>query len=58
MKKDLTFEEWKKQVDSYLIRKIGLSSDCLPDYCYHECWKAGDSPKDTALEALDYAKDF
>lgn len=57
MKKDLTFEEWMRQVDNWLIRKIGLTSECLPDYCYRDCWLAGDSPAEAADAAFEYMQE-
>jgi len=54
----LTFEQWKQQVDKILIQKCGMPADCLPDYPYFDCWKAGDLPEETAEDAIDNAKDY
>lgn len=53
----LEFSEWMKQVDIELVRRCGMPSSCLPDYCYRDCYDAGDSAKETAAEAIEYAKD-
>jgi hypothetical protein len=47
-----TFEDWKREVDREVERRIGLSSDDLPDYCYRDAYDAGDAPEDVAIEVL------
>lgn len=54
----VTFTEFMKRVDFYLNRVTGFDSMDLPDYCYIDCWRAGDNPIETAKEAIEYAKDY
>ena len=56
--KGLSFEEWKKLVDAELVSRIGLDSDCLPDWRYYDSWKEGDSPKTAAKAAMAAASEF
>jgi len=52
------FKAWMKEVDAALIKKTGLSSDDLPDYCYDNDFEDGATPKQAANAAIKAAKDF
>lgn len=57
--KGLTYAEWMKRVNAKLESLTGgMNADDLPDYCYMDCWRAGDSPVATAKEAFKYAQDY
>jgi len=49
------FEKWMKRVDSHMESICGLSSNDLEDYIYYDCFDADQTPKQTALEALEDA---
>jgi len=34
-----TFDEWKKEVDNLIFKKIGLHCEDLPDYDYWSSWE-------------------
>lgn len=53
----MSFEEWMRIVDNVLLNNCGMLSDDLPDYCYYDSWKAGDSPFECAEQAIEYAKE-
>lgn len=52
------FREWKKSVDQYLLKTVGLSSDGLPDIDYWSYWNRKKSPKSTAKAAIRNAKKY
>jgi len=54
MKKQ-TFETFMKKVDLCLEGICYMGSGDLPDYRYYDCWEDCMTPKETALEALEYA---
>ncbi len=58
MSKKLAYDQWKKKVDDWLYRKIGFTSECLPDFCYRDCWDAGDSPSEAAEAAFEYMQEY
>ena len=49
----LTFEQWKRQVDSAIGEVCGLSSDDLADCTYRDWYDSGVSPSDAAQLALE-----
>lgn len=54
----LTFEQWKKQVDSAIEKISGLDSDGIPDWDYWMAWQSNYAPKQAAKEAISAAKEF
>ncbi len=52
------FNAWMKEVEAVLIKKTGLSSDDLPDYCYDNDFEDGATPKQAANAAIKAAKEF
>ena len=53
------FKEWMKKVNSIIMQKCyELSSEDLPDYCYYDAWKAGDTPAECAADAIENAKGY
>tara|TARA_B100000424_G_C22934576_1_gene497256 strand:+ start:829 stop:1218 length:390 start_codon:yes stop_codon:yes gene_type:complete len=44
----ITFDEWKREVDNIVLKKIGLHCNDIPDYDY---WKAWDENKCTEFIA-------
>ena len=53
-----TFEQWMLKVNYYLYRKCGMGADDIPDYCYRDCYNAGDAPAEVADQAIQNAKDY
>ncbi|KKL76298.1 hypothetical protein LCGC14_2046270 [marine sediment metagenome] len=49
----ITFEEYKKAIDNFLLRKVGLSSDDLPDICYRDNYDMNVSVARTARQAIE-----
>lgn len=47
----MTFEQWKREVDNALERRLGLISDDLPDWDYWTHYNEGFDPKE-AVEFL------
>lgn len=57
MTRIMTFKEWMRKVNVIIEAKVGLSADDLPDYCYQDCYDAGETPTATARQAIRNAKD-
>jgi hypothetical protein len=51
----MTFEQFHHQVNQQLRKVCGLTSQDIDDYDYWTAWSAGDSPRETALCALENA---
>jgi hypothetical protein len=50
-----TFDVWMSEVDAALVRKIGVSSSDLPDFCYRDAYDEGFTPEEAADEAIEAA---
>lgn len=47
------FSEWMTKVNSEIASQLGgLNSDHIPDFSYHDNWKAGVPPKECARKAI------
>lgn len=55
---DDSFDTWKREVDAILVKLCGMTSDCIPDYCYRDAFDAGESAEQVASDAYDNAIDF
>lgn len=51
-----TFSQWKTEVDRELVKLCDIPSEFLPDVDYYGMWKTGQTPKEAADYALEYAK--
>ena len=51
----MTFEDWKNEVDTFLVNRCGLSSMDLPDCDYWNMWNDGLPSCDAAQTALEEA---
>lgn len=51
----MTFEEWMNNVDHAMEIAVGLSSDCIEDFCYRDCFDSEMDPEDAATAALENA---
>lgn len=58
MPSKLTFDQWKIAVDRELLRRCGMTSDDLPDCCYHDWWQDGVNPTTAAARAIKQAKEY
>lgn len=47
-----TFEEWMKEVDAQLRKKVGLTHLDLPDCCYRDWYDDGVRPSTAANRAV------
>ena len=47
---EMTFEQWIKEVDKVMEKKIHLAHDDLPDWHWMDAFDDGDTPK----EAVGY----
>jgi hypothetical protein len=54
----MSFELWKDIVNAIIEARWGLSADDLPDYCYYDCYAAGDTPLECAKQAVKAAMDY
>jgi hypothetical protein len=52
------FEAWMAQVDAALVKRCGLTSADLPDYCYADDYEDGATPRQAAVAAIHAAKEF
>jgi Family of unknown function (DUF5419) len=53
-----TFEQWKLAVNQAIERKVGMSSDDLPDWGYADAYEDGLSPASAASSAIRSAKEY
>ena len=51
----LTFDQWKRLVDTALEQTVGLDSESLPDCDYYTWWSAGVTPLVAARRAVKAA---
>ena len=49
----LTVNQWLSRVDAIVSERCGISVHDLADFCIWDCWHAGMSPADGAIEALE-----
>lgn len=49
---ELTFEQFMNQVDQYLIKALGMTHDCLPDFMYYDAYDNEYPPRDTASDVI------
>jgi len=54
----MTFEEWKRRVEAYIIRKLGIDSEALPDWDFQRAWKDGMAPSKAAAACIAAARRF
>ncbi len=52
-----SFEDYMKEVDAILSRRVGLTSSDLPDCMYCDWHEDGVSPKSAAAKAIKYASE-
>lgn len=55
-KPKLTFEQWLKEVDRYVVALCGLGADDLPDWGYRNAYDDGVSPIAAARKAYRAAR--
>jgi hypothetical protein len=48
-----TFDQWMKDVDKYLLRKVGLTHSDLPDFPSYDMWSDGISAEEAAQDLLE-----
>jgi hypothetical protein len=51
----VSFDSWMARVDEALVRKVGVSSNDLPDFTYRDLLDAGCTPEEAADTAIDNA---
>jgi len=51
----MKFSEWMRCVDADMERIVGLTSDCIADYEYRDCFDDGLDPIQAVQEALENA---
>ena len=49
----MDFEQFMAEVDAEIENVLGVTSEDIEDYCYRDAFDNGDSPYETAMEALD-----
>lgn len=52
------FYKWKAKVDAIIQRRTGMSADDLPDFCYADYFENGETPGETAREAIMNAREY
>lgn len=55
--KQMSWEDWKKRVDAYLVRETGMTADDLPDCCYRDWYDDGVAPILAAKRAIKNGKE-
>lgn len=53
----MTFEQWKSEVNKWLIETVGVDSDDLEDYRWYDDYKEGIHPIVAAEDFLDQLED-
>ncbi len=51
----MSYEDYMKKVDKYLLRKVGLTHMDLPDYHYRDSYDEGATVEEVAEDAIEYA---
>lgn len=51
-KSETAFAAWMDKIDACLIRKCGIGSADLPDFCYRDYFDDGESPSAVARMVL------
>jgi hypothetical protein len=57
-KATLTFDAWMRKVNLFIVAKIGLGYEDLPDYCYRDAYDDGVGAFTCARAAIRAAKDY
>lgn len=50
----LNFNEFMNEVDTIIISKIGLTSEDLDDYNWHDEYESGSTPEEAVESFADY----
>jgi hypothetical protein len=58
MKRETTFEEWLRSVDTWVSTLCGMGLDDLPDCPTHDWYDEGITPMVAAKRAIRRAKGF
>lgn len=53
-----TYEEWKREVNIYILTLAGVTSEDLPDTDYTGMYQSGVSPKVAAKRAIRNARGY
>lgn len=56
MTQKLSFENWKREVDAEIMRRVSMVSEDLPDWNYRGAYDEGMTSKRAAAKAIQYAK--
>ena len=56
--KQLSFDEWKTQVNIIVIRLSGMECDDLPDFDYYQDYQDSIPPSQTAHNVVEDAQDY
>ena len=54
-KSNISFEDWKAQVNIVCQQLVGITSDSFQDFDYYEAWKKGVPPERCAKRAIGSA---
>jgi ethanolamine ammonia-lyase small subunit len=57
-KRVLTFEQWKQMIDLLLEKRIGLSSEALPDWSYYDAYHSGMSASEAVKHVISNARNY
>ena len=49
----MDFEQFMTEVDAVIENVLGVTSEDIEDFCYRDAFDDGESPYDTAMDALD-----
>jgi len=52
----MSFETWMVMVNAYLENYFNMSSEDLPDICYHDMYDMGNLPSTVAKSAIRNAE--
>lgn len=52
---EMTFEQWKQQVNLLLIKEFGVDADELPDHLWHDDFSDGLTPEEAFYDFVEYA---
>jgi hypothetical protein len=53
----LSFAQWRGAVNAYVVRRVGLDCDDLPDWRYRDAYDDGMSPSRAASQVVKNAKE-
>lgn len=53
----MDFDLWMTKFERLCINRIGVPTNCLPDWCFMDAWKCGDDVEDAFNDFLEFLQE-